>query len=142
MEGNTDDVLMWYFARFVRGSRDERGQGLCLEVYFDGPVDHSRQVVDKILEVLQRSEAEWLANFAATNNVKISQSLSGYVVIIREGVAWRTELPVTPQIKEALGDNLLTNQQGRKEATQWLSCEIATSPLSTSEEIADGNPTS
>jgi hypothetical protein len=111
-------------------------------VHLSGKDDRIEAVYEQIQDLLRRAQVESLVELAQKPEIKISQSLMDEVVIIRSGVAERTPVRVAQDIKEALGDKLLTNEQGRKEATQWLSYEIAPSPLSTSEEIADGNPTS
>jgi hypothetical protein len=111
-------------------------------VHLSGTHGRMEAVYEQIQDLLRRAQVESLVELAQKPEIKISQSLMDEVVIIRSGVAERTPVRVAQDIKEALGDKLLTNEQGRKEATQWLSYEIAPSPLSTSEEIADGNPTS
>jgi hypothetical protein len=111
-------------------------------VHLSGTYDRIEAVYEQIRDLLRRAQVESLVELAESPEIMISQSLQDEVVIIRSGVAERTPVWVAQDIKEALGGKLLTNEQGRKAATQWLSSEIAPSPLSPSEEIADGNPTS
>ena len=117
------------------------GRGSIL-VHLSGNGDRIESVYEQIQALLRRAQVESLVELAQGTEIKISQSLMGEVVIIRNGIAERTPVRVDQDIKEALGDKRLSNEQGRKEATQWLSFEIPPSPSSCAQVIADGNPTS
>ncbi len=92
---------------FAEGDESLFGVERVVTICFRGPAKLVEQTAGELEELARKRQAESLEALTTSGDVKVAESSEGRVVIIKGDKTIRTDVAVTLQMREALGDKLV-----------------------------------